>query len=74
VRQLHAGALRQQRHRQMPNAAAADGAVADLAWIFLGEGDDVSQRVVRLGFCCGDHVGRGANQQNRVEIFLAVVR
>jgi hypothetical protein len=73
VRQLHVGALRQQRHCQVPDTAAADGAVADLARILFGKGDDVSQGLVRLGLGRGDHVGRGANQQHRVEILLGIV-
>ena len=34
----------------------------------------VGQRLVRLGRSRSDHVGRGADQQHRIEILLAVVR
>ena len=71
---LDASALRQERHCEMSDTAAADRAVTHFARIFLGEGEHVGQRLVRLGRSRSDHVGRGADQQHRIEILLAVVR
>src|SRR5262245_33177710 len=47
--EFDAGALRQQRHREMSDAAAADRAVTHFARIVLGEGEHIGQRLVRLG-------------------------
>ena len=74
VRELDPGLLAEQRHGEMPDAAAADRAVADLAGRLLGGLDDVRKALVGFGRMGRDHVGRGADQAHRLEVLLVVER
>ena len=73
VDELNAGPFRQQRHGEVTDAAAADRAVADRAGLGLGGGDDVAERLERLLHLSRDHVGRGPDEQHRVEVLLRIV-
>ena len=65
--------LRQQHHREVADAAAADRGIAHAIGLRLGGRDDVGERLERFLRMGRDHIGRGADEQHRVEVLLGVV-
>jgi predicted transcriptional regulator len=63
MHEFHAGAVRQQHHRQMTNAAASNRGIADAAGFLLGGGNDIGQRIERFCFRRRDQIGRRADEQ-----------
>jgi hypothetical protein len=66
--------LRQQRHREMADAAAADRGIADRGWPCFGGCDYIGKGLERLLRTGRKHIGRSTDQQYGIEIPLGIVR
>ena len=70
--ELDARLLAQQHHGQMPDAAAADRRIGDLVRAAPSRPRAVGERVERARRMSRDNIGRGRDEQDRVEILLGV--
>ena len=73
VQPVNPAALAEQRHRQMPQTARADGAVADVL-LGLGRRHHIGEGLVLRADVGGQHHRRGADQDHGAEVLAGVER